>query len=91
MTKSIILYSKDYCPYCKAAKALLTKKGVSFTTIEITDNDVLRVEMIEKSGQRTVPQIFIGETHVGGATDLAALEHAGRLDALLKPFLAKHA
>ena len=87
MPKSIILYTKDYCPYCKNAKALLTQKGVSFTDIEITGDDVLRDEMIEKSGRYTVPQIFIGDIHVGGGSDLAALEAAGKLDKLLIPFL----
>lgn len=89
MTKSIIIYSKSYCPYCKGAKALLASKGVSFTEIEITDNDALRDEMIKKSGRHTVPQIFIGDTHVGGGSDIAALEAAGGLDPLLKPFLAR--
>ena len=87
MQKSIVLYTKDYCSYCKGAKALLTQKGVSFTDIEITGNDVLRDEMIEKSGRYTVPQIFIGDIHVGGGSDLAALEAAGKLDKLLMPFL----
>ena len=89
MTKSIILYTKDYCPYCKAAKALLAVKGVTFTDIEITDNDVLMAEMVKKSGRYTVPQIFIGDTHVGGGSDLAALEAAGELDSLLRPFQAQ--
>jgi glutaredoxin 3 len=87
MSKSIILYTKGYCPYCKAAKALLTQKGVTFTDIEITDNETLTAEMVAKSGRHTVPQIFIGDTHVGGGSDLAALDAAGGLDPLLKPFL----
>ena len=91
MTRSIVLYTKDYCPYCKRAKALLTKKGVSFTDFEITGNDAMRDEMIKKSGRYTVPQIFIGDTHVGGGDDLAALEAAGKLDRLLEPFLEKTA
>ncbi len=89
MTKPIVLYTKDYCPYCKNAKALLTQKGVSFTDIEISGNDVLMAEMVRKSGRYTVPQIFIGDTHVGGASDLAALDATGGLDLLLKPLLAK--
>ncbi len=85
MTTEIIIYSKDYCPYCKHAKALLTKKGVSFTEFDILDKEVLTREMIEKSGgRRTVPQIFIGGFHVGGASDLFELEEAGKLDELLK-------
>ncbi|MEP6343631.1 MAG: glutaredoxin 3 [Maricaulaceae bacterium] len=89
MTKSILLYTKDHCSFCKRAKALLTEKGVSFTDIEITGNDVLMAEMVEKSGRHTVPQIFIGETHVGGGSDLDALDAAGGLDPLLEPFLEK--
>ena len=91
MTQSIVIYSKGYCPYCKHAKALLTAKGAAFTEIDITDNDVLAVEMIERSGRRTVPQIFIGDVHVGGASDLTALDNEGNLDPLLMPFLTpKH-
>lgn len=89
MTKSIVIYSKSYCPYCKMAKALLNQKGVAFTEYEVSeDADRLR-EMIQRSnGGRTVPQIFIGDVHVGGGTDLMELNRTGGLDALLKPFLA---
>lgn len=81
--KQVIIYSKDPCPYCVKAKMLLTRKKVDFTEIKIT-SDALREEMIAKSGGRmTVPQIFIGEQHVGGCDDLYALEAAGKLDALL--------
>ena len=84
MPKNITLYTKDYCPYCKRAKALLTQKGVSFTNIEIADSPDLTQEMIERAGgRRTVPQIFIDNLHVGGADDLFALERAGLLDDLL--------
>lgn len=80
----IILYSKDVCPYCVRAKALLEKKNVSFTEIKITD-EIIRDEMIKKSGGRlTVPQIFIDEKHIGGYDDLRALDVAGKLDELLK-------
>ena len=90
MTNSIVIYSKDYCPYCKMAKALLNQKGVAFTEYEVSENPKLLAEMIEKSGGgRTVPQIFIGDVHVGGGTDLVELNRAGGLDPLLKPFLAK--
>lgn len=90
MTQSIVIYSKSYCPYCKGAKALLTAKGVKFTEYEITENPALTAEMIEKSGgRRTVPQIFIGDVHVGGGTDLGELNRTGDLDALLEPFLVK--
>jgi len=90
MTKSIIIYSKSYCPYCKNAKALLTAKGVSFTEFEITDNSTLTTEMVERSGRHTVPQIFIGDVHVGGSDDLVELDAAGGLDPLLEPFLKKN-
>lgn len=89
MTQSIILYTKGHCPFCKNAKALLRAKGVTFIDIEITGNELLMAEMVEKSGRYTVPQIFIGDVHVGGGADLDALDAAGRLDALLKPFLAQ--
>lgn len=89
MSDSIILYSKGYCPFCKNAKALLTQKGVTFTDIEITGNDDLMAEMVKRSGRYTVPQIFIGDVHVGGGSDLEALDKAGALEPLLKPFLRK--
>jgi len=89
MTKSIIIYSKSYCPYCKNAKALLTSKGVTFTEFEITDDTALTAEMVERSGRHTVPQIFIGDVHVGGGSDLAELDATGGLDPLLEPFLKK--
>lgn len=81
----VILYSKDYCPYCMKAKSLLKRKGVAYREIDITHDEALQKEMIEKSGgRRTVPQIFIGSAHVGGADDLHALDAAGKLDPLLK-------
>lgn len=81
---NIVIYSKDPCPYCVRAKSLLQRKGAKFEEIKITD-DATRQEMIEKSGGRmTVPQIFIGETHVGGFDDLYALDQEGKLDELLK-------
>lgn len=90
MTKSIVIYSKDYCPYCKMAKALLNQKGVAFTEYEVSEDAARMAEMIERSGGgRTVPQIFIGDVHVGGGTDIVALDRAGGLDPLLKQFLAK--
>jgi len=84
MAKKVIVYSKDYCPYCKRAKALLTQKGVNFTNIEIGNNAKLTQEMVEKAGgRRTVPQIFIDNIHIGGSDDLFALERAGLLDDML--------
>lgn len=81
--KKVIIYSKDPCPYCVKAKMLLTRKKADFAEIKIT-SDALREEMITKSGGRmTVPQIFIGEQHIGGCDDLYALEDAGKLDEML--------
>ena len=82
----IIIYTKDYCPYCVKAKGLLTRKGYSdFKEIDITHDETLQQEMLAKSnGKRTVPQIFIGGTHVGGCDDLYALDGEGKLDPLLK-------
>lgn len=81
---SIILYSKDNCPYCVKAKMLLERKGAKFTEIKVT-TDALRQEVIEKSGGRmTVPQIFINDFHVGGCDDLYALNDKGELDKLLE-------
>lgn len=81
----IIVYSKGYCPYCTAAKALLTKKGASFTDIDVTSDADLHAEMVQKAGgRRTVPQIFINGAHIGGSDDLHALDARGGLDPLLK-------
>lgn len=82
--KSVEVYLTQTCPYCIAAKRLLTQKGVEYTEIDVGRDPARRVEMTERSnGGRTVPQIFIGETHVGGCDDLYALEHEGKLDSLL--------
>lgn len=78
------IYTKFLCPYCSRALALLAKKGVTPEEHDITMGGPRRAEMIQRSdGRTTVPQIFIGGAHVGGADDLAALEAAGKLDALL--------
>jgi glutaredoxin 3 len=80
----IVVYTKDYCPYCHAAKELLRKKGAAFTEVDIQKHPDRRPEMIEKAGGRTtVPQIFIAGTHIGGCDDIHALDEAGKLDALL--------
>ncbi len=77
------IYTTPTCPYCHAAKALLTDKGVDFTEITVLD-PTLREAMTERAhGRRTVPQIFIGQTHVGGYDDLSALDRDGGLDPLL--------
>jgi len=80
---SITIYSKETCPYCDSAKRLLTSKGQTWTEIDIETEPARRNEMIERSGRSTVPQIWIGERHVGGFDDLAALDRAGELDDLL--------
>ncbi|MEM7612964.1 MAG: glutaredoxin 3, partial [Pseudomonadota bacterium] len=76
----ITVYSKGYCPYCSAAKALLDAKGAEYTLIDVTTDAAARDEMLQRSnGARTVPQIFIGEQHIGGFDDLNALHKAGEL------------
>ena len=83
MTK-ITMYSTRVCPYCIMAERLLVSKGVEITEKILVDEDpVRREEMMTRTGRRTVPQIFIGETHVGGFDDLSALDKAGKLDPLL--------
>ena len=80
----IEIYTTPYCPYCQWAKELLVKKGVAFKDIDVGGNSALRAEMTGRAGGRyTVPQIFIGTTHVGGCDELYALEESGKLDSLL--------
>ena len=80
---NVTLYTKDTCPYCFAAKALLKDKNVAYIEYEISDDPDRRSEMIARAGRMTVPQIFIDGYHVGGYDDLATLDGAGKLDALL--------
>jgi glutaredoxin 3 len=78
------IYTTRSCPYCHSAKALLARKGVAFTEIDVTGDRAERSRMVERAnGRYTVPQIFIGATHVGGSDELYALDHAGKLDPLL--------
>jgi glutaredoxin 3 len=80
----IVVYTKDYCPYCVRAKALLARKGQKFREIDISQDEKLQQEVVEKSGgRRTVPQIFIDGKSVGGCDDLYALDASGKLDPLL--------
>lgn len=79
----VTIYTTAWCPYCHRAKALLTQKGVAFDEIDVTMDGKKRAEMEQKAGRHTVPQIWIGETHVGGSDDLHALDRAGKLDAML--------
>jgi glutaredoxin 3 len=79
----VVMYSTGACPYCVRAKALLNRKGVEIDEIRIEGSHDLMEEMIQRSRRRTVPQIFIGERHVGGCDDLYELDAEGRLDPLL--------
>ena len=80
----VTIYTTSWCPYCKAAKALLTRKSVAFTEIDVDGKPELRQAMTARAGGRTsVPQIFIGEVHVGGYDDMMALHRAGKLEPLL--------
>jgi glutaredoxin 3 len=80
----VTIYTASYCPYCHMARELLVRKGVAFDEIDVTGKSSLRAEMAQKAGGRsTVPQIWIGQTHVGGCDDLHSLERAGKLDTLL--------
>jgi glutaredoxin 3 len=80
----IVVYLTDWCPYCARALGLLERKGAKFEVINVDERPEGREEMVSRSGRRTVPQIFIGDTHVGGCDDLYALDAAGGLDLLLK-------
>jgi len=85
MNKKIVIYTVDYCPYCKKAKALLNEKGLMFEDIDITQNEaVMRAKLGEMTGGKTtVPQIFIEGESIGGYTDLKALNESGRLDEII--------
>jgi glutaredoxin 3 len=81
---AIEIYTTNLCPYCAAAKALLKKKGAAFKEIDVSYDPETRKKMTDRAGgRRSVPQIFIGSTHVGGSDDLHALDAAGKLDPLL--------
>ena len=79
----IVIYTTSLCPYCHAAKDLLRRKGAAFEEIDVSGAPETRRQMQAKAGRHTVPQIWIGDTHVGGCDDLHALDSAGRLDPLL--------
>ncbi|MGE4166570.1 MAG: glutaredoxin 3 [Xanthobacteraceae bacterium] len=81
---AIDIYTTRYCPYCRAAKELLDRKGAAYNEIDVGGDYALRETLIQRArGRTTVPQIFVGKVHVGGSDDLHALEHAGKLDPLL--------
>jgi glutaredoxin 3 len=79
----VTMYSSPFCGYCAAAKRLLERKGVAYDEIDVSFDPESRRQMVERSGRQSVPQIFVGETYVGGFDDLSALESRGGLDALL--------
>jgi len=80
----VTVYTTSYCPYCRQAKQLLTRKGVAFEEIDAEGNDQLRTWLVEKTGQQTVPQIFVGERSLGGFSDIDALDRQGKLDPILR-------
>jgi len=83
--RDVTIYTRQFCGYCSAAKHLLDSKGVSYTEHDATFSNELRQEMIQKAhGKTTFPQIFVGDTHVGGCDELHALDREGRLDAMLE-------
>ena len=84
MNPVVTMYSTRFCPYCVRARMLLQGKGIAYTEIGVDSAPDLRREMMQRSGRRTVPQIWVGERHVGGYDDLARLERQGRLDQLLE-------
>jgi glutaredoxin 3 len=85
MSQKVTMYSTGVCPFCQMAERLLRSKGVAaIEKIRVDLEPERRAEMMEKTGRRTVPQIYIGQTHVGGFEELAALDHAGRLDGMLR-------
>ena len=80
----VLIYSSRLCPYCRMAERLLEQKGIQAEKVLVDENPVRRDEMIRRAGRTSVPQIFIGDKHVGGYAELAGLERAGQLDAILK-------
>jgi glutaredoxin 3 len=89
VSASVLIYLTDWCPYCDRAKALLKRKKVSFTEVDVDDRPDLRSWLVSASGQRTVPQIFINGQPVGGSSELDALDRQGKLDRLLAEPAAK--
>ena len=83
MSASVLIYLTEWCPFCQRAKALLKKKKVNFTEVDVDDRPELRSWLVSASGQRTVPQVFINGQPVGGYTDLEKIDRQGKLDALL--------
>ena len=84
MPKPVTIYTTAYCPYCTRAKQLLSRKGVIFKEIDLTEDEKIRADLEAKTGWMTVPMIFIGDEFIGGADDLARLEATGELDQKLQ-------
>lgn len=85
MTPPVVtVYASDWCPYCQRAKSLLKQKQVVFSEINVEEDEKFREEMLARSNRRTVPQIFIGDQHVGGYDELCALDRSGELDRLIQ-------
>jgi len=82
--KTVKIFTTPICPYCHRAKRLLDTKGVPYEEIDVSSDDQARMNLAERTGKRTVPQIFIGEQHVGGSDELLALDREGKLDSLLQ-------
>jgi len=82
--KRVKIYTTPFCPYCVSAKRLLERKGVAYEEVDVSGDDQARIDLAQRTGRRTVPQIFIGDLHVGGSDDLHALEQDGKLDELLQ-------
>jgi glutaredoxin 3 len=82
--RPVVMYTTTYCGFCRSAKAWFTARGVAFSEVDVTGDDEAREALVQRSGgQRTVPQIFVGDTHVGGFSDLVALDAAGKFTPLL--------
>ena len=82
--KTVTMYSTDWCPYCRSAKTYLAQKGVPFQEIDLTNDDAGRDALVARCGRQTVPQMFVGEVHIGGFDDLRALDRAGGLMPLVQ-------
>lgn len=82
--RTVTIFSTQWCPYCVAAKRFLTEKGVPWEEIDLTEDDAGRAALVERSGRRTVPQIYVGEHHIGGYDDMRALDSKGGLAPLVQ-------
>ncbi|MFT4613101.1 MAG: glutaredoxin 3 [Bacteroidia bacterium] len=83
MASTITMYTTRFCPYCMRARQMLDDKNVAYTDLAVDNDPQLRTEMMQRSGQRTVPQIWVGEQHIGGFDDMYLLERQGQLDTLI--------